>query len=205
MDWCLLPAGYQKNAMFSHYVHYFNTVEINSTYYRIPPQKVFETLEEKTSQNFELIVKLHKEVNHEIGNYKDSLKVLHESTESLKVAGKLSGFLAQFLYSFKNTKVNRHYLDKIKEMCGDIPLFIEFRNSSWIKPATYEYCRTLNIGYCCVDGPFLQGLLPSQDVTTEDTGYVRFHGRNSKTWWDSSKGDRYDYLYTKQELTERRC
>ena len=131
--------------------------------------------------------------------------MLHESTESLKVAGKLSGFLAQFLYSFKNTKVNRHYLDKIKEMCGDIPLFIEFRNSSWIKPATYEYCRTLNIGYCCVDGPFLQGLLPSQDVTTEDTGYVRFHGRNSKTWWDSSKRDRYDYLYTKQELTERRC
>ncbi len=198
MDGCLLPAGYQKNAMFSHYVHYFDTVEINSTYYRISPQKVFETLEEKTSQNFELIVKLHKEVNHEIGNYKDSLKVLYESTESLKVAGKLSGFLAQFLYSFKNTKVNRHYLDKIKEMCGDIPLFIEFRNSSWIKPATYDYCRTLNIGYCCVDEPFLQGLLPSQDVTTEDTGYVRFHGRNSKTWWDSSKGDRYDYLYTKQ-------
>ncbi len=58
-----------------------------------------------------------------------------------------------------------------------------------------------------VDEPALQGLLPAQDLTTTDTAYVRFHGRNAAAWWgggakDSGSTDRYDYGYSESELSE---
>ncbi len=82
VDWTgvfYLP-GTNETRWSSFYVYKFDTVEINSTYFRIPAQKVFDTLDEKTSQNFEYIVKVHKEVTDEIENYNDSLKVLHKHT-----------------------------------------------------------------------------------------------------------------------------
>ena len=90
----------------------------------------------------------------------------------------------------------------IKKKCDEIPLYVEFRHSSWVKDATYNFIKENGIGYCCVDEPELKGLLPPQSIATTDVGYVRFHGRNEKTWWDSSKGDRYDYLYGERELSE---
>lgn len=196
------PEGTKKEDMFMWYVKFFDTVEINSTYYRIPPEKVFASLEEKTSDSFEFIIKLNKESTHDRSNSSEAVKALHESVAPLKTRGKLKGFLAQFPYTFKNISTNRNFLRVLKEDCQSVPLFVEFRNKSWLLPAVHEYINSLGIHYCCVDEPALPGLLPQQSVTTAGVGYVRFHGRNTQTWWDSSKGDRYDYLYSENELSE---
>jgi uncharacterized protein YecE (DUF72 family) len=37
---------------------------------------------------------------------------------------------------------------------------------------------------------------------TTDLGYVRLHGRNARNWWGCGGGDRYDYLYSEEELKE---
>lgn len=203
MDWVgvFYPAGFKKEDMFAQYVEYFDTVEINSTYYRIPQEKVFAALEDKTSGSFEFIVKLNKESTHERKNAFEAIEALQKSVTPLIKKQKLKGFLAQFPFSFRNTGENRLFLKNVKEKCGDVPLFVEFRHSSWLKQAVYDFIESLNVHYCCVDEPDLPGLIPHQDVSTAGIGYVRFHGRNKTTWWDSSKGDRYDYLYTKDELT----
>ena len=203
-DWVgvFYPAGSSKESMFSTYVKYFDTVEINSTYYRIPPKRVFASLEEKTSDTFEFIVKLNKESTHERKDSPQAMEALHEAVVPLMETQKLKGFLAQFPYSFKNTLDNRNYLKSLKEDCRDVPLFVEFRHFGWLHQALYELLDSLHIHYCCVDEPPLRGLIPAQSVTTGDTGYVRFHGRNTDAWWNSSKGDRYDYLYSHDELSE---
>ena len=39
-------------------------------------------------------------------------------------------------------------------------------------------------------------------IATSPVGYVRFHGRNYKTWWKGDSKTRYDYLYSEDELQE---
>ncbi len=188
--------------MLDYYSKFFDNVEINSTYYSILNRSVFYHLSNKTKDDFEFIVKLNQQTTHKRENGIDAVDKIKESVAPLIESGKLKGFLAQFPWSFKNTNSAKEYLLLIKDKCGQIPLFVEFRNDSWIKDETYDYMKENEIGYCCVDEPKLKGLIPPQDISTTDIGYIRFHGRNTRTWWDSSKGDRYDYLYKEEELSE---
>ncbi len=201
-DWrsVFYPENIEKGKMLDFYAKYFNCVEINSTYYRIPHPAVFARLNEKTSDDFEFIVKLHKSTTHERNDNWTGLKSVFESVKPLKENGKFFGWLSQFPYSFKNTENNRKYLFDLKEKSGEDAVFVEFRHDSWLKDAVYNMLENNGIGYCCVDEPGLPNLLPPQDVVTSGTGYVRFHGRNDITWWDASKGDRYDYDYSEEEL-----
>jgi len=203
-DWrgVYYPHHIDRGKMLDYYARDFKTVEINSTYYRIPPTSVFYHMDRKTPPDFEFMAKLHQDVTHARQNIEDSIRRLQEALKPLYEAGKLKGLLAQFPWGFKNTPENRDYLLKIKELCGDTPLFVEFRNRSWVKEDVYELLRSNGIGYCCVDEPRFSSLIPPQDVATTSVGYVRFHGRNAQTWWKSSGGDRYDYLYSTDELKE---
>ena len=186
--------------MLDHYAQVFNTVEINSTYYRIPHPAVFWHLDQKTPKDFDFIVKTNKEITHVRKQNREFCNELIESVKPLKNSGKLKGFLAQFPYSFKLSPQNLDYVGQTNEFLGDDPFFVEFRHKSWVNDKVYNFLRQNNIGYVCVDEPQLPNLLPPQDIVTTDTGYVRMHGRNNVTWWDASKGDRYDYSYTKQEM-----
>lgn len=203
-DWIgsFYPLDIKKGKMLDYYSQYFNSVEINSTYYRIPHRAIFYHLDKKTPDNFEFIVKLHSSTTHSSRRDVQAIKSIIESVSPLIDAGKLFGLLAQFPWSFKMTLKNLEYIDKIRKYCEGIPLFVEFRHKSWDKEEVYSFFREEGIGYCCVDEPALEGLLEPQSIATTGTGYVRFHGRNKLTWWDSSKGDRYDYLYNENELNE---
>jgi uncharacterized protein YecE (DUF72 family) len=64
-----------------------------------------------------------------------------------------------------------------------------------------EMFRELAFGYCIVDEPKLKGLLPFSPHLTSNTGYFRFHGRNTN-WFNEPMEVRYDYLYSRQELSE---
>ena len=63
--------------------------------------------------------------------------------------------------------------------------------------------RDLNLGFCCVDEPRLNGLMPPIAVATGPLAYVRFHGRNGEKWWQHEFAwERYDYTYSEDELKE---
>ena len=65
-----------------------------------------------------------------------------------------------------------------------------------------DQLRELGISYCAVDEPNLPGLVPPEAAATTGLGYVRLHGRNTKTWWGGNASERYNYLYSEQELKE---
>lgn len=114
----------------------------------------------------------------------------------------MKGFLAQFPYTFKAKPENLDHIIRTRRACRGFPLFVEFRNGGWLTEETYQALRDNDIGYVDVDEPSLQDLIPPQALVTNGTGYIRFHGRNEKTWWDPEEGDRYDYLYSEDELKE---
>ncbi|MFQ5808721.1 MAG: DUF72 domain-containing protein, partial [Armatimonadota bacterium] len=95
------------------------------------------------------------------------------------------------------------FIRYLREQIPELPVVVEFRNRGWARQETLDMLVDLNLGYCCVDEPPLKGLMPPLAVATSDTGYVRFHGRNAEQWWDHEEAwQRYDYLYSEDELRE---
>ena len=203
-DWrgAFYPSDLPANKMLEYYTRYFQTVELNATYYTIPKINTFQRLAEKTPAQFEFIVKVHQETTH---RRKENDKVIRQLLEAVKPLidhNKLHGFLAQFPYSFKNNEENRRYLVQTKSLLGDHPMFVEFRNYTWLSSSLHDFLKENNIGYVNVDEPRLKGLLPKQDLVTNKIGYIRMHGRNEKDWWDGQGSARYDYEYNEPELKE---
>jgi uncharacterized protein YecE (DUF72 family) len=203
-DWVgnFYPAGTRKGDMLREYSKHFAGVEVNSTYYRIPHPAVLKRMEEKTPDGFEFIIKTNQEMTHKRSTDEAVYRSFKEALQPLIDAGKFSGIIAQFPWGFKRTPENIAHLEFLKEKLDRYPLFVEFRNSGWITDDLFDNLRTVGIGYCAVDEPRLKGLMPPIAEVTTDIGYVRLHGRNAKTWWGRGGGDRYDYLYSEDELKE---
>ena len=203
-DWreVFYPPGLPSNKMLEFYAQHFKTVEINATYYTIPNYKTFEKLAERTPDGFQFIVKVNQETTHRRKENESALEKLSESVKPLIDAGKFYGYLAQFPYSFKNNEFNRKYLIDTKRLLKNSTLFAEFRNFTWNKPQITPFLDSNDIGYVNVDEPQLKGLLPKQDIVTNDTGYIRFHGRNEDKWWNGKGSERYDYEYPEEQLNE---
>lgn len=203
-DWrgVFYPEGLPDRDMLRFYSKHFDAVEINSTYYRIPSPKTFESMARKTPEGFEFTVKAHQEITHVRGDVEGAVEAMKESIKPLVESGKFGGMLLQFPYSFKLSDENVGYLRRVRDLLGEYPLFVEFRHRSWIKARIFELLRELGMGYCCVDEPRLRGLVPPVIAATSDVGYVRFHGRNAAKWWEGNSSERYDYLYSEEELLE---
>ncbi|MFH1701574.1 MAG: DUF72 domain-containing protein [Candidatus Zixiibacteriota bacterium] len=195
------PGQIQKGKMLDHYQAYFNTVEINSTYYRIPHPVVMYNIVKKTKPDFEFIVKANKNLTHERQDFEKPAIQFLESVRPIADRGQLKGILAQFPWSFKYTQNNLGYLHTCRDLMRPYPLYIEFRHDSWLRKEMVELLSKDETHFVSVDGPRLQGLLPPRLITTTDSAYIRLHGRNAKEWWDGGPL-RYDYLYNKNELRE---
>ena len=61
--------------------------------------------------------------------------------------------------------------------------------------------KSQGLHFVSVDEPQIGEMMPPVARATGDLAYIRFHGRNDRTWWGKS-GDRYDYNYTTEELEE---
>jgi uncharacterized protein YecE (DUF72 family) len=206
-DWVgpFYPDGTDKSDMLAYYARYFRAVEINFTYYRMPNARTMAAIAAKAAGRVLFAVKLVGELTHEredgdpklIRNYLEALRPMTDQNV-------LGVILAQFPWSFKRTGDALAYLQWLSEKLSGHPLAVEFRNREWDDPAVLETLREAGVAYVNVDEPKLKGLIrPSDYATSDKVGYFRFHGRNAAKWWKHERAEeRYDYLYTKDELTE---
>ncbi len=232
-DWVgpFYPPGIERSKMLDYYVRHFATVEVNATYYRIPPPATLRAMERKTPPEFQFVVKTHHDMTHERSLEPDLYRAFARAVEPVAAAGKLHGLLAQFPFSFRRTEENEAFLADLKRRLPDVPLFAEFRHRSWVEDGVWERLEEAGIGYVSVDEPDLPGLVPPIARVTDSLGigYVRLHGRNKANWWrnpergrpdqgefgplfaadapaapgpSGASSDRYDYLYSEAELQE---
>jgi uncharacterized protein YecE (DUF72 family) len=203
-DWSgpFYPRGLRPSGRLPFYCRYFPVVEINSTYYGIPRPEIMKSLVDKTPDGFEMIVKANQQMTHQADAPASVYDEFRLALEPLAEGKRLRGVLAQFPWRFRSSPVNRKHLLDLKGRLRDAPLFVEFRHDSWITDEVFEFLNQHGIGYCSVDEPALEGLVPPLARLTGKTAYVRFHGRNRRTWWGKGEGDRYDYDYHRGELEE---
>jgi uncharacterized protein YecE (DUF72 family) len=203
-DWVgpFYPEGTKRGDFLAYYARHFGCVEVNSTYYRIPRPEVLSLMERKTPEGFRFVVKLHQSMTHEGSTAPELVRGFLAVLEPLKDAGKYHGLLAQFPWGFQRTEPNKRHLERLRECLAGEPLWVEFRHASWMHPQLPAWLRERSLGYCVVDEPPLPGLVPPVTHVTNDVAYVRFHGRNERTWWGRGGGDRYDYDYSERQLLE---
>ena len=212
-DWkgTIYPAHIRERDMLSYYERElgFNVLEVNFTYYTLPSQKSFEAMSQKTSDQFEFVVKSFKGMTHEIrnretGEWIDNQEVFKKFKDSLVPfieRGRLTCVLAQFPYGFFPNRGNFGYLQRFKEQMEEVPLVFEFRNQTWLREGTFQFLEKNGMGYCVVDEPKLSKLMPYLPRATSSIGYFRFHGRNPN-WFNTPISVRYNYLYNEEELKE---
>lgn len=204
-DWVgpFYPEGTTKNGFLDYYAQTFGCVEVNYTYYRMPDARTLAAMAAKTPEGFRFVVKAPGELTHERTTPEASFAQFQAALTPLVESGKLGAVLAQFPGSFRPSDENRDYLAGFRQELGALPVVVEFRHASWVGPRTFDLLRRLDLGFCCVDEPRLRSLMPPFAEVTSDVGYVRFHGRNAAKWFEHEQAwERYNYLYTREELTE---
>jgi uncharacterized protein YecE (DUF72 family) len=189
-DWVgpFYPPGIERRQMLDYYVRHFRTVEVNATYYRIPPPSTIDAMERKTPPGFEFVVKAHHDMTHDRSLDPDLYRALARAVDPLRMAGKLNGVLAQFPYAFRRSAESERFLIEMKRLLPDAPLFVEFRHRSWITDDLFPWLEEQGLAYVSVDEPDLPGLVPPIARATGGIAYVRFHGRNRENWWRGSAG-----------------
>ncbi len=127
----------------------------------------------------------------------------------LDSAGKLGVVLFQFPPWFFPGEREREHIAFCQEMLPQYRLAIEFRHASWTNEKNLErtlhFLRDRKLAYVCCDEP--QGFTSSVPLlieATADTTVFRLHGRNREMWEKSgiSTAERFNYLYTEDELKE---
>jgi uncharacterized protein YecE (DUF72 family) len=134
----------------------------------------------------------------------------HDALEPLRSTGKLGGILMQFPSYVVHRPQSLEYLEWSQAQLAGDEMLVEFRHASWLDDEngaeTLRFLEEHGMTYVTVDAPQTGGknVLPTLVAATSETAYVRFHGRNVETWnkRTSSAAERFDYLYSEEELRE---
>ena len=219
-DWegIFYPPGMQRRKQhpLEFLAQCFDLVEINTSFYgHIKPElaKLWVRKVTAVNPNFVFTAKLHRSFTHSplavmeptsaatIKPNDEDERLAREGLDALAGLGKLGALLIQFPVSFKNTPLNREYVETLLRQFIEYPRVVEVRHSSWDNPETLSYFTERNVAFCNIDQPQIGRSLQATEHVTSPVGYVRLHGRNYDQWFEAEKGeDRYNYLYSEAEL-----
>jgi uncharacterized protein YecE (DUF72 family) len=194
----------------------FDLVEINTSFYgHIKPElaRLWVKKVDAVNPNFIFTAKLHRSFTHSplavmeptsaatIRPSDEDEKLAREGLDALASTGKLGALLIQFPVSFKNTSLNREYIETLLRQFIEYPRVIEVRHSSWDNPETIRSFEHQNVSFCNIDQPLLGRSLEPTEHVTAPVGYVRLHGRNYDQWFEAERSeDCYNYLYSEAQL-----
>jgi uncharacterized protein YecE (DUF72 family) len=195
------PGGFDP---LNYLARYFDAVEINSTFYRIPDAKMTQRSVARVADqpDFRFTAKLWQGFTHDGMASAQDAAAFRQAMAPLQEAGRLGAVLLQFPYRFHHTPENRASLQRLADAFRAYPLVLEIRHRSWDRPQVYDFLRGLGISFCNVDQPQVSYSIGLTDRVTSPVGYLRLHGRNVANWFaeGADAAARYDYRYPAEEL-----
>ncbi|MBD3160053.1 MAG: DUF72 domain-containing protein [Candidatus Lokiarchaeota archaeon] len=179
------------SALLRQYLSYFDTAEINSTFYALPKPSFIRYLADAIPESKFFTAKLPRDVTHDHRLRLNGAagEVLQRFFKLMKPLGnKLQALLIQLPPWKKSSMGNLEaFLSALDE---SYRYAIEFRHRSWLEKKTWSLLEDYNIANVVVDEP----KLPIDLRTTTDFTYIRWHGHGQNPW--------YDYLYSVEELKD---
>jgi uncharacterized protein YecE (DUF72 family) len=220
------PRGVDR---LSYYAERFDTVEANSTFYRLPDPQLVARWAARLPDGFVMHVKAFGLMTRhpvKLEALPEDLRAVMPvdqrgrvdrpprelrgevfrrflaALEPLRASGKLGGIEMQMAPYIVPKERSYDYLAWAREQLAGHEMLVEFRHKAWFEQAeeTLRFCEANGMTYVIVDAP----VFPLVIASTSPTAYVRFHGRNAATWHKrtGSTAERFDYLYTPAELQE---
>lgn len=206
------PRGVSTSkARLQYYAERFDTVEVDSPYYHLPDPGVTRNWAQRTPPEFTFHVKAHKTMTWHEGEPSDEAFVeFRASLEPLELSGKLRGILMQYHPRFRKSADALAELERVRPRLEPLVPLVEFRHRSWMEPAerddTLAFLETNGLAYVSVDTPMTRAsnVIARHAAATHPVAYVRFHGRNEKTWNIKAEksSERFDWMYSAEELAE---
>ena len=206
------PRGVSTSkARLAYYSERFDTTEVDSPYYHLPDPDVTRRWAERTPPAFVFHVKAHKTMTWHEGEPSDeAFAAFRASIEPLELSGKLRGILLQYHPRFVKSPEALEELERVRARIEPLVPLIEFRHRSWMEPDerddTLAFLERNGLAYVSVDTPMTRAsnVVARHAEATHPVAYVRFHGRNEKTWNIRSEksSERFDWMYGPEELRE---
>jgi len=176
-DWegIFYPPELKQKDWLGHYYKFFDTVEINNTFYQLPRKEVFEKWYSSVPDSFLLIVKAGRFITH-MKKLKEPENSVAQFLENVSCLGEKLGPVLFQLPPFWNINLDRlsqflEYLT-IQKIVPNLRASFELRNATWACENVYALFRRNNIALCFTDWP---DLTISEPVTA-DFIYLRRHG-----------------------------
>ncbi len=212
----LLKAWYPRGvstptARLAYYSERFDTVEVDSPYYHLPDPAVTGRWAQRTPPEFVFHVKAHASMTgHEPADQAQAFAEFRASLEPLELSGKLRGILMQYHPRFVKSDEAKRELETVAALLDPLVPLVEFRHRSWLeedeRADTFAFLERNRLAYVSVDAPPTRAsnVLPAVAAATHSLAYVRFHGRNVKTWNIKAEksSERFNWMYEAAELDE---
>jgi uncharacterized protein YecE (DUF72 family) len=153
------------------YAEHFDTVEVNTTFYRLPKRDAVAHWVEQTPPGFQFAVKASRYLTHirRLQDMRDGVKRFYERIEPLVSSGRLGPVLWQLPANFKRDD------DRLREALGTLPAgrhAFEFREAGWFAPEVLELLSEHGVALVIGDHP--ERPFQSHEPTT-DWMFIRFH------------------------------
>ncbi len=183
------PKGFDPLAFLARY---FDTIEVNSTFYRPPRPEVTPRWARRVAENpdFKFTAKLWQRFTHERDSAPsaDEVAAVRAGLDPLVDRGRLGGLLIQFPWSFKAGDESLDWLDDVTSTFSDYPCVVEVRHASWNKPTFYRWLGERGVGFVNIDQPLFHRSIGPSAEASGCVGYVRLHGRNYDDWFREGAG-----------------
>ena len=165
------PKGLPQNKWFGHYAEHFNTLELNTTFYRFPRVQTLQNWYAMSPSVYRFSVKAPRLITH-YKQFRDTQRMLGDfyGTNREGLRDKLGCVLFQLP---NRITYSEEMLDRIIEQMD--PTFqnvIEFRDRSWWQKKIYAKLAKHNIHFCSVSYPGLD----EHVISNTPLIYYRFHG-----------------------------
>lgn len=167
------PENTKPEAFMAFYEQFFQTVELNNSFYHIPPAKTFEKWADSSLEEFIFSVKASRQITH-LKKLKHSETLPYFIAQADALQSKLGPILFQLPPNWKYDEDRFHSF--IKELPQAYRYTFEFRNSSWYKEEVYALLKQHNMAFCIYE----LGHPMSPIQVTADFVYVRLHGPGEK-------------------------
>jgi uncharacterized protein YecE (DUF72 family) len=197
------PASLPQEEMLSYYARRFSTVEINSTFYRLPKAAVFQSWAKQVPDDFRFAFKAPQTITHR----KRLNEVGRETKSFLRAVATLKGRRSPLLFQLPpNFKKDLPRLKAFLSLIGSgTRTAIEFRHASWFDDEVYDALRRKSVALCIAD---MDDAPPPPVVNTAGWGYVRlrrerYTAQGLRKWIEKLKSQNWGeaYVFFKHEET----
>lgn len=171
------PKNYQNTSRLHYYASLFNTLEVNSSFYKVPQPETFARWAQDVPQDFQFTIKIWRDITHARQLHVDQNKIVHFMKALSLMPDKKGCVLIQFPAS-----ITFDYLDGVKAILETINHLdpdhswrkaVEFRHNGWYNTHTYAMLDQYRASLVLHDMPKSGIHIVSSKA---DFVYLRFHG-----------------------------